>query len=272
MAELKASPDSWLVRRYFSLRRRIDYLTHSIRALHQAIWLGLLNRRQLAELTEWRYQQWSVFTDSGYNLSGLEKWEKEAVDRYFDSCGSVLIGAAGGGREAVALSQRGMKVSAFECSKVLAETGNEILRAANVETRIQVAKPDELPEGLGTYDGFIMGWGGYMHIIGEVRRIAFLEQCRQHLADRAPILLSFFTRSTDSRIYRWTRRIANVIGRLRPGSEPVEMGDLLEHTLNHSFTKEEIRSELEAAGFEMLHYAEEPYGHALGRLVGKEGG
>jgi hypothetical protein len=259
-------PGSKLVRCYFWFRRQTDFLTRSIEALHQAVWLGVLTREQLAELTKCRYQQWSEYTDSGYNLSGLERWEEEAVDLYFDSCESVLIGAAGGGREVAALTHRGLEVEAFECSREFASGGNEILQAANIGVRIEAADPDKIPEGLGQFDGFIMGWGGYMHVVGRARRIAFLEECRNHLRSGAPILLSFFTRSGNGPTFRWTKRIANFLRWFRPGAESVEIGDLLERTFNHRFMEAEVRAELEGAGFEMAHYAEEPYGHAVGRL------
>lgn len=269
MTKNKEGPQSLLVRCYFGIHSWGAYLSRSIEALHQAIWLGLLNREQLAELTEWRYRQWSEYTEPGYNLSGLDGWEKGTLYKYFGACESVLVGAAGGGREVIALSQRGLEVGAFECSAFFAEGGNKILEAARVEPRIEVAHPDHVPESFGTYDGFIMGWGGYMHILGRARRIAFLAECRKHLNDRSPILLSFFTRSADDRKHQWTRRIANFIRFFRPEAEPVETGDLLEETLNHRFTENEIRSELEGAGFEILLYAETPYGHAVGRLAGE---
>jgi hypothetical protein len=271
MVDTRTAPDSWLVRRYFALRRWTGYLPHSIRALHQAVWLGVLNRDQLAELTEWRYRQWSDYTDPSYNLSGFEKWEEEALDRYFGSCKSILVGAAGGGREVAALRHRGLDVGAFECSADFAKRGSEILRAAKVDIPIKAAEPDRVPGDFGTFGGFIMGWGGYMHIVGKAQRIAFLKECRQHLRLQSSVLLSFFTRSADGRTVRWTKKIANFLRWFRPGAEPVEMGDLLERTLNHRFTRDEVQKELEAAGFEMLHFADEPYGHAVGRLVGQGG-
>ena len=271
MADDTGRPESWQVRLYFRLRALTDYVTRSVEALHQAIWLGLMNRAQLAELTEWRYQQWSEYIDPGYNLSGFERWEEEALDRYFGSCQSILVGAAGGGREVAALSHRGLEVSAFECSQRFAMAGSEILTAANLNVRIISAEPDHIPAGLGTFDGFIMGWGGYMHIVGKARRIAFLKEAKEHLRPRSPVLLSFFTRVSDGPTFRWTKTIANLLRWIRPGAESVEMGDLLERTLNHRFTRDEVRAELEAAGFEMMHYAEEPYGHAVGRLVGGGG-
>jgi hypothetical protein len=49
--------------------------------------------------------------------------------------------------------------------------------------------------------------------------------------------------------------------------DPVEYGDTLDGTFDHLFTKDEISAEMCAAGFELVLYAESPYGHAVGRAV-----
>ena len=66
---------------------------------------------------------------------------------------------------------------------------------------------------------------------------------------------------------RWIFKIASVLRRVRRSNEPVEIGDTLDGTFDHYFTEEEIKAELEAAGFEMIHYAADPFGHAVGRAV-----
>ncbi len=44
----------------------------------------------------------------------------------------------------------------------------------------------------------------------------------------------------------------------------MELGDSLRDTFDHHFTEDEVRGELAEAGFEMLHFAACPYGHAVG--------
>jgi hypothetical protein len=49
--------------------------------------------------------------------------------------------------------------------------------------------------------------------------------------------------------------------------DPVEYGDTLDGTFDHLFTRDEVTDEMFAAGFELVLYAESPYGHAVGRAI-----
>jgi hypothetical protein len=136
-----------------------------------------------------------------------------------------------------------------------------------------VSPPNRVPDGVGQHDGAIMGWGGYMHIPGRPARVNFLQQIRSHLPPGGPLLLSFFSHRQPSRSDRLVAGIAGVIRRLRRSRDPVEIGDRICGTFDHRFCEREIGSELESAGFDMIHFAHQPYGHAVGRshLDGKAG-
>jgi len=108
-----------------------------------------------------------------------------------------------------------------------------------VEGRVITSRSDEAPEGLGVYDGAIVGWGAYMHIPGRGKRVAFLKQCREHVRPGSPILLSFFTRPANNWEFRWVNAIAGSVRRLRRCAEKVELGDKLMGTFDHFFTRED---------------------------------
>jgi len=52
---------------------------------------------------------------------------------------------------------------------------------------------------------------------------------------------------------------------MRQGPDQVDIGDRLAGTFDHRFSMEEIDFELRSAGFEMVHFAHQPYGHSVGR-------
>lgn len=214
-----------------------------------------------------QYSRWGSYRDDAYTGSGLRTWELDALARHFPREGSLLVGAAGGGREVVALCRRGFRVDAFECVDALVDYCREALPRLGVSARVLPAAPNAVPAGLGAYDGLIVGWGGYMHIAGRSRRVAFLRSLRGHVDPGAPLLLSFFARTDPSRALRLTFRIASALRRLRRSTDAVEYGDTLDGTFDHRFVREEVASELAAGGFELVAYATEPYGHAVGRAV-----
>jgi hypothetical protein len=243
----------------------VDVVTGGIKSVHEGLWLGLLDHRHVQVITDERYESWRTYGSDDYNLSGLMPWEESALDRFFVGCRSLLVGAAGGGREVLALARRGYEVTAFDCSSHLLDRCRRLAADEGLTVSAAVSPPDRVPEGVGRHHGAIVGWGGYMHIPGLTARVEFLGEIRSHLVPAGPLLLSFFSSRQRSRSDRWVAGIARRVRRIRGSSDSVEVGDRLAGTFDHRFTEEEIESELESAGFEMVHFAHQPYGHAVGR-------
>jgi hypothetical protein len=239
----------------------------AMRVLHEGWWLGVLDASDLDALARIQYARWPQYRDDAYNASGLRAWEAQAVHDHFPGKGALLVGAAGGGREIVALARLGYRVDAFDCVEPLVEYCRCALSRAGAVARVVAAAPGKVPAGLDRYDGLIVGWGGYMHIPGRARRVAFLRALRRHVDAGAPLLLSFFTRADGARGLRWTYGIARALRRLRRCADAVEIGDTVDGTFDHHFTRDEIERELAAGGFELVAYSESPYGHAVARAV-----
>ena len=233
------------------------------RAVFVGTFLGLLDRESLQAVDKLFYSQHVDYRSDAYNLSGLHDWEERARQKYFREGGSVLVAAAGGGREAIALESLGYEVTAFECHPDLVEIGNRLLESEGLETRIAHAPRDECPEFGKRFDGVVFGWGGYMLVQGREQRIRFLRQLRLHVEEGTPLLVSFFPRSAaDARHLRRVAAIARRIRRVRR-REPVEVGDDLVPNFVHFFAEDEMRAELHAGGFRMELFSSEEYGHAV---------
>lgn len=239
----------------------------AMRVLHEGWWLGILADDDFDALAGIQYTRWPHYRDDDYNASGLKEWEARAIRDHFPGKGALLVGAAGGGREVVALARLGYRVDAFDCVEPLVEYCRCALARFGTVARVIGAPPGEVPAGLHHYDGLIVGWGGYMHIPGRARRVAFLQALRRHVDAGAPLLLSFFTRSESARGLLWTYRIARVLRRLRRSADTVEIGDTIDGTFDHHFTRKEVEGELTAGGFELVAHSESPYGHAVARAV-----
>lgn len=255
------------IRAYAAVDGAHRRLVSALQALHQGLWLGLLDNRDLDRLAAYQYGRWPAYCDVDYNASGLRAWEVEAIGAHFAPGGALLVAGAGGGREVVALARMGYTVDGFDCVGSLVESARTTLTRLGVEAGLYEAPPGGVPTGLGRYTGVVVGWGAYMHIPGSAQRVAFLRELRRHVDAGAPLLVSFFTREGRSRRLDWTWRIARALRRARRSADPVERGDTLDGTFDHRFTRDEVERELGAAGFALATYGDQPYGHAVGMAV-----
>jgi len=236
-------------------------------SLHAGLWLGLLDAEDLDEITAEHYRHFTLYTSVDHNSSDLWPWELAALRRHFPTSGRVLVVSAGAGREVAALERRGYAVAAWDCNPVLVDAGNRFLEEQGLVSRIALCAPSAVPADVGTgYDGVVVGWGGYMHVPGRGRRVAFLEGIRAALKDHAPVLVSFYLRSPGSRADIWTARLANAVRAVRGrGAEPAEPGDRVRGAFERHFTGDEVRGELEAAGLRVAEVCAEPLAWAVGR-------
>jgi hypothetical protein len=248
---------------YRFTRRLFDAVQNAASAAFSGFWLGLLDRRALHLLDEVHYNGQKPYWTVEYNRHGLWDWEATAVDRYFSGCKCVLVAAAGGGREVLALSRRGLEVDAFECHPGLAGFANSLLASEGSRASVCIAPRDGCPDLVRVYDGVIVGWGAYTLIMGRSRRVAFLQQLRALSRPQAPILVSYWARVGREHALGLTARTANAIRRLMR-KERCEIGDSLAPSFGHFFTDEEIVAELRDGGYDVVFESREPYGHVVG--------
>jgi len=264
---------SKIVYLYLRLSFLLQWLPAKLKAGHQAIWLGMLDAKALNEVTNASYMPSSGFGSQEHNLMGFYPWEDDVIRRFFSRCQTVLVAGAGGGREVIALAKRGIKVTAFDCSKYLTNACRNNLKESHLSALVLISLPDAVAESLDSYEGLVVGRGVYHHIPGRKKRIHFLQQCRKHLKPGAPVFLSdFFTRPQRSPGLQCIRSIAQFVRWIRRSHESVELGDSLTTAFQHLFIPHEIESELAEAGFKLEHYHTTPYGpetrlaHAVGIL------
>jgi hypothetical protein len=263
-----------LLRAYRTARLRRRQLGNVVDGCFDGFWLGLLDRATLDRLDEDFYGHGQdiedgrrfTYRDEQHNLSGLRDWEEVAIDTHFPPGGRVVVTGAGGGREVLALLERGHDAVGFEPNSALVAAGSELLRRLGHGDRLHRSARDVFPAEAPPCDAVLVGWGSYMLIWGRPRRLAFLRAARQALPVGAPIICSFFVRPSATRYFRIVAATANLIRRIRR-AELVQVGDSIGVNLTHSFTRPEIEQELAEAGFRMVAFAAEPYGHAIGMAV-----
>jgi hypothetical protein len=156
----------------------------------------------LAYVREARYRPGSVAF-----RTDLFSWERDVIAGTFPPPpASVLIGAAGGGREALALAKLGYRVVAFDPARHLLES---LSRVTPDGLELTVGRYEDLPVMSGLdgrvadlssrppFGASIVGWGSFSHLRSDDARVEAL----QHLArlTAGPVLVSFLLRAQDGR-------------------------------------------------------------------------
>jgi hypothetical protein len=201
--------------------------------------------------------------DSASFRASLFPWEEEMIRSFLPKPPAhVLVGGAGGGREALALVALGYRVSAFEPSRELADA--LAARARDVESlTVYRARYEDLPRLLGAsrqegidvdllfpIDAVIAGWGSFSHLRTRELRVAALESLAR--ATSGPILVSFLG------LFDEQRAPASLLGRLRrvlPRRRGRNPGDAFSVYIGfyHRASEKETEDLAAAAGLEIVH-------------------
>jgi hypothetical protein len=250
---------------FWATYRAVDVTARLARGAVVGAGLGLLRRTDLHAIDAATTRRHDAIGRDAYNRSGLFAWERAALERHFPAGGRILLLAAGGGREVLALRQLGYAVQAYECLPELVAGANRLLTAEGLAPDVRHLPRDETPPrdpSAPPFDGAIVGWGAYTLVRGRRARVALLRGLGAHLAPGGPILLSFFFRTDASRYLRAVHRIAAALRR-GLGAEPPDLGDDLQPHFVHLFTAEQVAEEVGEAGLGLGELNGYPYGHAV---------
>lgn len=188
---------SWALR-----SRKVQYV---LRRIEDAIdvWTGTILNRLLRE-TEKEALSIDLYDASfrpDNDHDGLYEWEQQWFERRLPSPpASILVGAAGAGREGSALRKLGYHVHAFEPSASAfrlcqSKLGPEFVDQASYGDLIATVlggKSTRLRLGSkATFDAVLLGWGSFGHVLQRAARLELLRACDQ-IAPHGPILLSLF--------------------------------------------------------------------------------
>jgi hypothetical protein len=190
--------------------------------------------------------------------AALNAWELDVVERYFPTPPArLLIGGAGGGREAFRLSELGYDVVAFEPSRLV--DAMAAARPPGAAVEVYRASYEDLPHlspvgrnasprslfNLPAFQAGILGWSSFSYVRTDERRITTLRAF--HRAVRGPILVSFdlYTGAEPAHGKRPFRHFLPVPGRHR-GADHV-------FSITHGHfcisTEEQFRSVVRRAGY-----------------------
>jgi hypothetical protein len=210
-------------------------------------------------------------------LDFLFPWEERTIERFFPlPPARALVGAAGAGREAFALADRGYEIVAFDpaagpvqsmAERVTPDGKIAVYRAAYEDLpRLLPAGPGHLEASLdavGPFDVSLLGLGSISHIRTRTGRLQALRSIAA--VTRGPLIVSFLARppsgSDSEPRLRWLTRRA----RSRRGRDAADRF-ALDAGFFHLFDQAEIRELAEQAGLDVVHYdsdVRKVYPHAV---------
>jgi hypothetical protein len=222
--------------------------------LFEGFWMGLLPESACDAISEQSYGEGTLYTNASYLDQGLHFWEDLAVRTYFSPGSRVLVAAAGGGREIIALARSGFQAAGFECSHAMVEAGKRALSERGIAATLDWAPPCVALRMEGQFDALIVGWNGYCYISPRARRLVFLKDLRSQLRPGSPILVSTAIRTLQARVLVWTPRVANAI-RICTFRAPVfEAGDSFPGRPKLHFTRRQLEQELIEAGYSLTNF------------------
>jgi hypothetical protein len=249
-------------------------------AMRDELLLAFIPPEDRTALTAAIYAGQDTYLPTGHRFqSGLFPWEQRMIDApSFPRKGHILIGAAGAGRELMALLSRGYSVTAFDPCATFVESALPLVRDKPAE--ILCGSYEDLigaTEGKQTrlsgllkkpaFDGVILGWGSLSHVLPAASRRALFRALRT-VAPNGPVLASFVVRhdtpgppESKGRVRNALRRAFAAVG--APGiSEP---GDFF--FPNAGFfsylAPDEIPQFAFEAGYEVTAFEDGPYPHAF---------
>jgi hypothetical protein len=243
---------------HFSFRF-MKKLTDFLDALTSGFWLGVMSEKSLDYSDELYYNQTKYYTEENYNESGLFDWEKSIIQKHFSGAKNILLIAAGGGREVLALNKMGFEVDSYECNPALIEFGNALLEKNGIENKIKYLPRNTVPGEIRKYDGIIIGWGAYSLIPGSKKRLSFLSALYPFLHKDAPIMISFLFMGKKGRKDNIIKDLSNSF-RIFSKKVKTETGDRLVPNFIHYFNEEEVKSELIRAQYRIIDYYSKEYG------------
>src|SRR5262245_34793884 len=119
----------WRAEVFHLIDRALALTVGGLQVAHYGFWLGALDGDAPVRATEKQYDSMPTYVDAGYNISGLFDWERDCWERFFGGSRSVLVAAAGSGREILALARHGVRADGFDCNGRFVAAGRALLAA-----------------------------------------------------------------------------------------------------------------------------------------------
>ncbi len=229
--------------------------------------LAFPHPHELIEQNRRRYHNPSnveVLTKAKADLNVLES---RALDKFVSKSGQALVLGCGGGRETIALAERGWHVVAVDQIQVLVDGVRNRIQDSDLNHSIELQCRD-VTQSFSfdhSFDLICLLGGPYNFIPSRRLRIKVLSDCRAYLTPAGVCLLNvWFYSSTSSHQKHLAHKLRKIAAWIFRGNTECEIGDQWQGDsfCHHFSSMEEIIEEIRAAGFK-IKGAEEEKGSSI---------
>jgi hypothetical protein len=267
LAAMSKPPVRAWVRGFLWLDAAVQRAVNLQDSVRDELFLAWVPQNERTTLTTRLYShEASYLPGHGHVERGLFPAEEYALRARPLAPGSrILLGAAGTGRELVALVERGYDVVAFDPCASFANAARSIAPHVKFVDASYADVVHAVSSGTGPLaflndgppiDAVLFGWGSLSHVLPHAERVQLLSALRR-LAPRAPIFASFLYRPdttdfTRGRARNALKRIFTTLG--APNTS--EKGDHFSPYIGFfsALGREEIDLLAAESGYELLHF------------------
>lgn len=223
-------------------------------------------------LTARTYARTAHYREDWHRDLGLFDFEEAALADFFPAPpASILVHGAGGGREVAALLERGYRVTAADPVPGLVESAMRAFGDRAVFVGAGLVSDEAPPELAGPFDGVVVGWGAFGHLLTAELRVEALRRLRAACPD-GPVLVSWTY--APSKGLRGTARTTGEVRELARGG-PAAPGTwrdrllLTQYGLYHvRLDEESVRAEAREAGYgEVVYRSPDEHGYPFAVLL-----
>ncbi|MBT8495774.1 MAG: hypothetical protein KJO07_22215, partial [Deltaproteobacteria bacterium] len=209
------------------------------------------------ELTARAYDRNDMFR--GLENRGLLPWEEEVFAEFLpEPPATLVVGAAGAGREMIELAASGYRVSGFEPAVGLAAVARREARCC-----VEIASYEQIFEAppasmSGGFDAGILGWGSLSHLASpkQARRAVLAVR---RLVPRGNLILSW----VDDRPGELELSQRRVLTRMGLPTLDERSGYTLHGGFSRTYSMDEIFRLAVRTGHRVIRYQEGQYPHAV---------
>ncbi|MDR1518195.1 MAG: class I SAM-dependent methyltransferase [Dysgonamonadaceae bacterium] len=191
-------------------------------------------------------------------MKGLFDWEKPLFETFIKQGETVVVLAAGGGREVFALAKQGCNVRGYEADGKMVASAQRFFRENGMNIQFEKVGYNEVPDN--KCDVFVFGWGVYNHFWGRENRIALLQKAKNTLNADGKIIISFWAFSPlAKRRYDLVQRY-----NCKFFKKNIEYASCLKKNCwGKYYSEKEIAGEAAAAGLRVEFFSSKDYGKAV---------
>ena len=190
--------------------------------------------------------------------AGLLPWEDAFYSKYLQPGERVLVVGCGGGRELVALLERGFRADGVDVAPECAELARQALAARGLTGEVHPTAIEDLPLQ-GEFDAIIFASLVYSLIPQLDRRVAVLRRVARHLRPGGRVLVTYVPH-TGRPPRPVLTKLARAVAALTGADWRPEYGDVLIPAgggkmftyFEHRFLPSEVEQEIGSAGLRVL--------------------